>query len=110
MSINYEDIVDSMKKLRKEGWLPSEPDGTREKVKIYGELFNPSKRYQITIGILDFGTTDARVIPINEFNHEDWECPKCHHCIQEIVIFKNKEVVCQHCGLKLWREMNIGIS
>lgn len=104
MSIHYEDVVVAMRKLRKEGWLPSEPDGTREKANTYGELFNPTKRYQITIGISEFGTNNAHVVPINEFNHEDWECPRCHQCMQDIILYKNKKIACMKCGLELWRE------
>jgi hypothetical protein len=109
MSLNYEDVVNAMKKLRKEGWLPSEPEGTREKAKTYGKLFNPSKRYQVTVGITGFGTPNAHVIPINEFDHEDWECPRCHKCMQDQTVFLiykdiNKKISCKHCDLELWRE------
>jgi hypothetical protein len=76
----------------------------KENPEIFGELYNPSKRYQVTIGIAGFGTKNAHIIPINEFDHEDWECPKCHSCMQNVILYKSKTVRCQECGLELWRE------
>lgn len=109
--LKYEDIVDAEKELRKEGWLPSkQPDAIKKGSKTHGKLFNPSKRYQITIGISEFGTQNAHVVPINEFDQEDWICPRCHQCMQDTILYKNKKVACEKCGLELWKENHFGKS
>jgi hypothetical protein len=76
----------------------------KENPEMFGKLYNPSKRYQVTIGISGFGTKNAHIIPINEFDNEDWLCPRCHLWMQDIILYKNKRISCQNCNLELWRE------
>jgi hypothetical protein len=118
VGISWQDVTIAIAEVKKRGYSPSmcgyaeiKPlDSpvmrTKEIPKDYGKNFNPSKRYQITIGISGFGTKNAHVIPINEFDHEDWECPRCHQCMADTILYKNKKVVCEQCGLEVWRENN----
>lgn len=98
--IVYEDIVEAWSKLKEKGWVSARKI---EIPKTFGRLFNPSKRYQIEVGISGFGTQNSHVIPVNEFGIEDWICPRCFGYMQDIT-FKNKRISCKHCGLMLWTQ------
>lgn len=120
VGISWKDVTLAVAEMKKKGYSlsfqgyaelePLDPPIPIRKNKAipgkYGKNFNPSKRYQITISISGFGTKNAHVIPINEFDQEDWECPRCHQCMQDRILYKNKKVVCEKCGLEVWREKN----
>ena len=117
--IQYRDIVNAVKELEKKGFnateltgisrwsegIPEESPKPLKEPSKFGKNFNPSKRYQVIIGIKNFGTQNAHVIPLNEFDCEDWVCPRCNQCMQDTILYKNKKVFCEHCGLELWKEM-----
>jgi len=74
----------------------------------YGKNFNPSKRYQRTMGIRDFGTITARVVPLDEWDNITWICPRCGMIMAEIIENKPKRIYCVHCHLEVWRENDYG--